>query len=127
VSKLRLSDNSPIWESPELSEQKVQYTNGLTMPYYIKNGIFVGMTNTKVKDYGKWYQIGLIIENNSMFSIVFDPDSISSTLVDDWGDTIELEVWSAERYLKKIKRSQNWDLWVKLRGKTYRSPLCTLV
>jgi antitoxin component YwqK of YwqJK toxin-antitoxin module len=110
VSKLRLSDNSPIWESPELSEQKVQYTNGLTMPYYIKNGIFVGMTNTKVKDYGKWYQIGLIIENNSMFSIVFDPDSISSTLVDDWGDTIELEVWSAERYLKKIKRSQNWAI-----------------
>ena len=79
-SKLRISDNTPIYESPSLNEKKVDYRDGAAWPYYTKNGIMVAMTNTQVKDYGKWFQISLIIANNSIAPIVFDPELITSSL-----------------------------------------------
>lgn len=34
--KMRISDNTPIWESPSLSEKKVDYRDGAAWPYYKK-------------------------------------------------------------------------------------------
>lgn len=109
-SKIRLSDNTPIYESPSLSEQKTEYRDGAAWPFYTKNGILVAMTNTQIKDYGKWFQISLIIENNSITPIDFDPELITSSLQKSNGKTIALEVWSSERYMKKVRRTQNWNM-----------------
>ena len=109
-SKLRISDNTPIYESPSLSEKKVDYRDGAAWPYYTKNGIMVAMTNTQVKDYGKWFQISLIIANNSIAPIEFDPELITSSLQKANGQTIALEVWSSDRYMKKVRRTQNWNM-----------------
>ena len=52
------------------------------------------MTNDLVKDYGKWYQISLIISNHSIALIDFDPEKITSTLIDKKGREVVLEVYS---------------------------------
>ena len=109
-SKIRRSDNTPIYESPKPDEKKVDYRDGAAWPYYTKNGIMVAMTNTQVKDYGKWFQISLIIANNSIAPIEFDPDKITSMLKKTNGQTVALEVWSSDRYMKKVRRTQNWNM-----------------
>lgn len=109
-SKIKISDNTPIWESPNLNERKTEYKDGAEWPYYTKNGIIVAMTNTQVKDYGKWYKISLIIANHSIAPIDFDPEKISSTLMDKKGLEITLEVYSSDMYMKKVRRTQNWNM-----------------
>lgn len=109
-SKIRLSDDTPIWESPSLHEKKTDYRDGAAWPYYTKNGVMVTMTNTQLKDYGKWFQISLIIANNSIVPIEFDPEKITSTLQKANGQTIALEVWSSDRYMRKVRRTQNWNM-----------------
>jgi len=106
--KIRFSDNQPIWESPAVSERKTEYRKGTAWQYYIKNGLTVAQTNTTVKDYGKWHRIDLIISNNSMIPIEFDPELITAFSVDKKEKQIDLAVWSSERYMKKVKRSQTW-------------------
>jgi len=109
-SKIRLSDKQPIYENPSLYEKKQEYRNGEAWPYYNKNGIMVGMTNNMVKDYGKYFQIPIVIANNSMFPIEFDPSNISATLIDKKGESRELMVYSADEYMKKVRRKQNWAM-----------------
>ena len=109
-SKISLKDKTPIWESPDLDEIKTEYRDGTPWPYYIKNGIMVAMTNSQVKDYGKWYQISLIIANHSISPIDFNPDEITSTLTDKTGKEIALEVYSSDRYMRKVRRRQNLDM-----------------
>ena len=107
-SKINLSTNEPIYESPSISELKIEYINGNNWLYYNANGITLGMTNIKVKDYGKYFQIPLVITNNSLFPFDFDPGRITSVLIDKNGKQIDLAVLSSEEYMKKVRRSQNW-------------------
>lgn len=109
-SKIRISNKQPIYESPSLSEKQVEYRKGEAWPYYNKNGIMIGMTNNEVRDYGKYYQIPIVIANNSMFPIEFDPSMISASLVDKKGREVSLRVYSAAEYMKKVRRSQNWAM-----------------
>lgn len=109
-SKIRLSDKQPIYESPSLSEKKVKYRDGEAWPYYNKNGIMIGMTNNEVRDYGKYFQIPIIIANNSIHPIDFDPSNITAFLTDKKGNEQILKVYSAEEYMKKVRRSQNWAM-----------------
>lgn len=108
--KFRISDNTPIWESPSLYEEKTEYKNGAAWPYYVKNGLLVAMNNTQVKDYGKWYQISIVISNNSIVPIDFDPARITSTLTKSNGQETALEVYSADEYMRKVRRTQNWNM-----------------
>ena len=109
-SKIRFSDKKPIYESPSLDEKKVEYKDGEVWPYYNKNGIMIGITNYKVNDYGKYFQIPIIISNNSMYPIEFNPDNITATLVNKKNEERILKVYSAEEYMKKVRRSQNWAI-----------------
>ena len=106
--KYRISDNSPIWESPSYEEIKTEYKDGEAWSYYIKNGLMVAMNNSQVKDYGKWYRIQIAVSNNSIAPIDFDPDKIASSLKKTDGSKIALEIYSSDQYMKKVRRSQNW-------------------
>lgn len=109
-SKIRMSDRQPIYESPSLDEKQVEYKNGETWPYYNKNGIMIGLTNNLVRDYGKYFQIPIIISNNSMFPIEFEPNKVTASLIDKKGEKRELKVYTAEEYMKKVRRRQNWAM-----------------
>ncbi len=109
-SKISLSSKQPIYETPSLDEKQTEYKNGEAWPYYNKNGIMIGMTNNEVRDYGKYYQIPIVIANNSMFPIEFEPDNIDAKLIDKEGNERVLKVYSAEEYMKKVRRRQNWAM-----------------
>lgn len=111
-SKIRLSDKQPIYESPSLKEKKVEYKDGEAWPYYNKNGIMIGMTNNEIRDYGKYFQIPIIIANNSMHPIDFDPNNITAFLIDKKGNEQILKVYSAEEYMKRygVVRIGRWHL-----------------
>jgi hypothetical protein len=52
----------------------------------------------------------LIRVNNSIAPIEHDPEKITSTLQKANGQEIALEVWSSDRYMKKVRRTQNWNM-----------------
>ena len=109
-SKVRLSDNQPIYESPAKEEKRVEYVKGESWAYYNKNGILVGVTNNEVRDYGKYFQIEVIIDNQSMYPIEFDPEQITASLIDKKGEQWDLRVFTAEEYMRKVRRNQNWSM-----------------
>lgn len=109
-SKVSLSTKQPIYESPLLNEKQTEYKDGEAWPYYNKNGIMIGMTNNEVRDYGKYYQIPIVIANNSMFPVEFNPNKVTAILTNKKGEEKELKVYSAEEYMKKVRRQQNWAM-----------------
>ncbi len=108
--KFRISDNTPIWESPSQQEMQTEYRDGAAWLYYIKNGLLVSINNNQVKDYGKWFQISVVVSNNSIAPIDFDPAKITSTLKKTNGEEVAMEVYSAEKYMRKVQKAQNWSM-----------------
>lgn len=109
LTKFHLSDNTPVWETPSIDERKVEYKDGTPWQFYIKNGLIIALTNTIVKDYGKWHRIDVIISNNTITPIEFDPTiNISASSTDKKGIITDLEIWSSDEYIKKVNRSQVW-------------------
>lgn len=109
LTKFHIADNTPMWESPLISERKSDYKDGTPWQFYNKNGVIIALTNTIVKDYGKWHRIDIVISNNTIIPIEFDPVmNISASSTDIEGLTTDLQVWSSDEYLKKVNRSQTW-------------------
>lgn len=107
-SKIRISDNTPFWESPSLYNKKVEYKDGKAWLYYINDGIMIAMTNTEINDYGKYYRIYIALTNNSFFPIEFDPSESIAILTDKKGKQKNLEIQTAQQYDKRIRRTQMW-------------------
>ena len=109
LTKFHIADNTPMWESPLVSERKADYKDGTPWQFYNKNGVIIALTNTIIKDYGKWHRIDVVISNNTIIPIEFDPViNISALSTDIEGLTTDLQVWSSDEYLKKVNRSQTW-------------------
>lgn len=109
IIKIKHSDNEPLWESPSVSERRTQYQDGIPWQYYVKNGLMIAQTNTITKDYGKWHRIDLIITNNSMLPIEFDPEKdITAYSIDKKEIENKLVVWSCDKYMKKVRTAQTW-------------------
>lgn len=109
LTKFLIADNTPIWESPSIAERGLDYKDSTPWQFYNKNGVRIALTNSIVKDYGKWHRIDVVISNNNIVPIEFDPVvNISASSVDWDGNTSDLEVWSADKYIKKVNNSQTW-------------------
>ena len=107
--KFRIADDMPVWESPAIAERFVDYRDGTPWEVYFKNGITIALTNSVVKDYGKWHRIDLIISNNSTTPIEFIPElNIAAYSADNQGMTTDLQIWTCDAYMKKVKRAQTW-------------------
>lgn len=107
--KFRISDDMPVWESPIVAERFVDCRDGVPWEVYFKNGITLALTNSVVRDYGKWHRIDLVISNNSTTPVEFVPErDIAAYSMDDRGMTSDLSVWSCDAYMKKVKRAQTW-------------------
>ena len=88
-----------------------EYNDGRIWAYRQIGDFVVGMTNYEAKDnYGKYYQIAIFIKNLGEKSITFDPDMITSSLYTNRGDTLELQVYNYDEYMKKVKNAQAWSM-----------------
>ena len=84
-----------------------EYNDGKIWAYRQIEDCVVGMTNYEAKDdYGKYYQIAIFIKNLGESSITFDPDKVTSLLTTKAGDTHDLQVYTYDEYMKKVKNAQ---------------------
>ena len=102
-SKYSLADKQPVLETPSPSEVVTEYKNGVAWPYYNKNGLIVGASNTMVADIGGYRQIGLFIVNKSMINLDLDPNQIEIYSVKK-DKRRDFEKISAEEYNDKIMK-----------------------
>lgn len=87
---------------------------------YIKyNGIIITTYAYGVKEYGKYYQINLNVQNLSGKSILFSLDKVTAEGYrfknEQLYKTIPMEILSSYEYDKTVKRKQAWNnFWVAL-------------
>ena len=80
-----------------------EYNDGRIWAYRQIGDFVVGMTSYEEKDdYGKYYQIAIFIKNLGESSITFDPDKVTSSLYTKRGDTLDLQVFTYDEYIKKV-------------------------
>lgn len=92
-----------------------EYNDGRLWAYRQIGDFVVGMTNYEEKDdYGKYYQIAIFIKNLGERAVTFEPEHITSVLYSKNNDTIPLNVYSYDEYMKKVKDVQ--DLSIALLG-----------
>lgn len=110
IVKIRYSDNSVIWESPAPSEISVSERDGVTWRSYSKNGVTLSLHTTKIKDYGKYHVMNIVITNNSLLPIVFEPSmNIQAESINfKKNEKQNLKVYSCEEYLKKYDKRTAW-------------------
>lgn len=104
-----------MWAQTFISENDttafVEYNDGKQWAYRNIDGITVGMTNEEFKDdYGKYYQVSFFISNNQDSTLTFNPEEVFADLLSNKGDTISLEVYTNEKFQKKIKKAQTWSM-----------------
>ena len=101
-SKYSLTDHQPIQETPSPDEILTEYKNGVAWPYYNKNGLIVGVSNSMVdENIGDYREIGVFIVNKSMINVDIDPSQIEIYDMKG-GKRKDFELVGADEYDKKI-------------------------
>lgn len=108
-SKVRISDNKPFFDTVSPQDIHIEYKDGHQYKIYDANGLVLMASYKEVKDYGRYYQVQISLSNNSLFEIEFDPSYISANLTNQKGELTDLDVLSADEYIKKVKRAQDWE------------------
>lgn len=84
-----------------------EYNDGRLWAYRQIGDFVVGMTNYEGKDdYGRYYQIAIFIKNLGKTPVTFEPEKITSVLYSKKNDTIPLNVYSYDEYMRKVKNAQ---------------------
>lgn len=102
-SKYSLVDKRPILETPTLQEMETEYKNGVAWPYYNKNGLIVGASNSMVDNIGDYREIGIFIVNKSMVNVDIDPAKIEVYSMKN-GKRKNYELIPSEEYDEKIMK-----------------------
>ena len=86
---------------------KKYYKQGETFLYYTSNNISVSAKLSINRNYGKYYTVNVVVENFTGKPFNFNPNDIYSILIKN-GENTQGDVFSHNRYMKKVRRSQNW-------------------
>lgn len=101
-SKYSITDHQPVLETPSPDEILTEYKNGVAWPYYNKNGLIVGVSNSMVdENIGDYREIGVFIVNKSMINVDIDPAEIEIYEMKG-GKRKNFELVGADVYDKKI-------------------------
>lgn len=111
-SKYDAKTDSPIFEKPSIDEVKTEYKNGVAWPYYNKNGLIVGVSNSVVKEEtGDVRKIGVFLVNKSMINVEIDPANIKVYYMKK-GKRTDMEIMSGDAsttniYKEKAESAKN--------------------
>lgn len=102
-----------------VKEMGVFLKDNMPIRYIKYNGIIITTYAYAVKEYGKYYQINLDVQNLSGKSILFSLDKVTAegyTFKNEQLDkTIPMEILPSYEYDKTVKRKQSWNnFWVAL-------------
>ena len=111
--------NSYQYENVVNTGSKTIFKNGVSKTYYIENGISVTTSANLLNQYGKYYQINIEIENLTGSDFTFNPNSIVVLMetfkTDRKTKVVSVDsqkkglVLSADEYIKKVQRRQNFQ------------------
>ena len=105
-SKYDVATEQPILETPKQDEIQTEYKNGVAWPYYNKNGLIVGVSNSTVKEnIGDFREIGVFIVNKSMINVDIDPANIEVYYMKN-GKRSDFEMMAADEYDKKVYKKK---------------------
>lgn len=108
-SRVRISDNQPIYNSPSLEDLQVTTVDDKNLPYYDNEGVLVLIACHHTNDFGKYHRVYVHIENNSFTPMKFNPADLEATLTDKKGNRTNLEIQTAQEYSNGIGRTQMWE------------------
>ena len=102
------------------SSMKRMYNHGAIVEYYQNNGVTIAMVLLIDKNYGKYYQIGLKIKNQTDKDFNFFPLNIKAFLNKD-GENLPQPVLSYRDYMKKVRHRQNTGVFFAAMGENERA------
>lgn len=108
-SRVRRSDNSPIYESPSVNTKQVTKVDDILWSYYANDGVMVYITCYNTNDYGKYHRVYIHIANNSFTPMLFNPANTDAILTDSKGNRLALEIQTAQEYSNRIGRTHMWE------------------
>ena len=77
-SKYDAATEQPLLEEPSVDERQTEYKNGVAWPYYNKNGLILGVSNSNVRDnIGNFREIRVFLVNKSMINVEIDPKNVT--------------------------------------------------
>lgn len=87
-----------------------EYRNDDEFGVSAKNGFVVSLGNKFIKDdYGKFYQLSIIVQNLTPNSYTFDPDSVKAYVLNSDSLLENMKVYTSKGFQKKIKNQQAWE------------------
>lgn len=105
-SKYDAKTEQPLLETPDVEERQTEYKNGVAWPYYNKNGLIVGVSNSPVKDnIGNFREIGVFLVNKSMINVELDPAQLEVYTMKK-GKRSDFEVMPADEYDEKVYKKK---------------------
>ena len=110
VTKYKIADNSLYLEMPSINEKQTYHQKGDTWDYYMKNGLCVMVNASINKDYGKYFTLQIVVTNNSVQPITFNPALITAYRKKK-DKTESLNVLKSDEYIAKVSRRQNWNMF----------------
>lgn len=102
-----LDVSSFISDTP-VKEYGVYYKDGDPVLYYNHKGVTIAVLLAYNDSYGKYYQANIMVKNLTGKEFNFDPNEITA-IMQKKGKVYDPEVLSYEKYMKKVKRQQNWN------------------
>lgn len=87
---------------------------GYEWQFYNMNGIIVGVCASRIKEYGKYIQLSIIVSNYTPNRFNFGVNNIYCTVKaynknNILTDSMQVAVLDKEQYLKKVKNRQIWN------------------
>ncbi|MBI0400714.1 hypothetical protein [Cyclobacterium marinum] len=104
----RMLDVSSFISDTPLKEFGMYYKDGDPVLFYNHKGISIAVMLAYNDSYGKYYQSNIMVKNLTGKEFNFDPNEITA-LVEKKDKVFDAEVLSYEKYMKKVKRKQNWN------------------
>lgn len=108
ASKLSVKTDEIMWDQLSVEDRKSEYRDGVNWQYYNQNGLHFALSSTEVKDFGKWHKVEMIIANNTVSPIEFNPEDIDSYMINKANVEETLKVWTREEFTKKVDRTRLW-------------------
>lgn len=111
------ADHAPVYAAPTEADLKTEYKNGVAWPYYNKNGIILGVSQTLVEDVGSYRELQFFLANNSMNNVDIDPAAIEAYIITKKDERKAFKFMAADEYDDKIFKKKKKKAKADLKGK----------
>ena len=100
-------DVSSFTERTPVKEYGYYFDNGQKIYYYKHNGAVISVMVSVERNYGKYYQANILIQNLSGRDRTFKPSLIYAKLAKN-GEVFQQNALSHDEYMKKVNNRQSW-------------------